>query len=178
MVVAFRDGFTGIAIRATNPGFLDRLRRIRSIQSGIPHIAQIADIVDDVVVCEMAEGCLVWEEEQPPNCDAIEPALRETVAALGAANLVHCDIRPWNIFFSREDSKITLIDWSLSFFVDEPTRHSVSHIRDRGHAGTRETEIDPADIQKTLDVLRGHATPESQWNHPYSEFSWRPEWCR
>ena len=121
----------------------------------------------------------MWEIEDKddlPSVKSLDDALQGIVRELRNSNLVHSDIRPWNLFYS-ETKEFKLIDWGFSFFIgNQPFGNTTNHLRDRGHSERPHKDIDSVDAQRTLQVFKSEISPEDAWNHKYPSWSWRPNW--
>jgi RIO-like serine/threonine protein kinase len=111
-----KNGFTGYAREVSGPE-LSHLQRIKNVQTSIPHVAPIHEITAGVIISKEAVGELVWEmETAPDHLDKIKAALAETRNELERQNLVHADIRPWNIMFDEATNQTTLFRLGLQLF--------------------------------------------------------------
>ncbi|MBI3461714.1 MAG: hypothetical protein HY000_01440 [Planctomycetes bacterium] len=170
---------TGVAVHCTRQSRLDVVKHLYATQNRVPHLAKILRICEDVAVFEFAQGSLLWHLETV-DVEFIQTRLRETVQALRDQDVVHGDIRPWNVVLSRSvPQQLWLIDWDLAIRISSPDQEIINnHLRDRGHSGRPLEEIDLADLQRSVNVIRGEITPEQAWNHDPNSFGWRPPWCR
>jgi hypothetical protein len=119
LCIAIKDGMKYFAFKICRPAYPNHFCRIRSIQDSIPHMARMVGPIEDVVLLQEAEGELLWEMEAASDPVAVEDQLIEFAHGTQNNQLVHGDLRPWNVFFDN-DRGVQVIDWwSLSSFVDD-----------------------------------------------------------
>ncbi len=97
----------------------EHYQRIEGIQASISRMARMV-VVEDVVLLEKAPGQKLWEMDTAPNyAEMVECQLIEFARSTQANQLIHGDLRPWNVFFDA-DHGVQVIDWlCLSSFVDD-----------------------------------------------------------
>lgn len=178
VITAIRENCAGIVSEGP-PRHFTRLRK--ALQS-VPLAAQIIDVFDlgrqsGFALFDKIEGTLVWhlEGSDRPQLSSVESALHSFVSSLRPLNLVHADIRPWNIIFRPSDSAFRFIDWGFSFFAGEPKAHATCHLNDCNHCNTPVMEIDHTDMKRTITTLRNPSCFESLYKYPNTRFKWRPE---
>jgi hypothetical protein len=145
---AEKDGKRFVAVPAK-----EHFSRIINIQDSIPHMARMSEMRDGHVLMEVAPGELVWHLERIDNPQIIEAQLTDFVAATSALDLVHQDIRPWNVFW--DGTNITVIDWGNSRF---------------GKDGA-----DAGDVLRMGRQMRGEITFTEAWGW---SIAWHPAWCK
>ncbi len=163
--------------------YRERLQGIRRVQSQIPEAAQIFKIIPgsgefDIALIEYIDDSLLWELEEGsrPPLDIVVDSLDKLVTNLASADLVHADIRPWNLFYESKTSSLRCIDWGFSFFVGgRKYDNTEEHLRQRGHLNRDEREIDREDADRTIRVLRSPDSLEREWVHGSGkQVTWRP----
>src|ERR1700730_8925526 len=100
--IALKGGLEHFAFRVCPPDHPDHYQRIRSVQDSIPNMARMVGPVEDVDLLERASGEKRWEMDSAPGyAQIVEDQLIEY--ALGTKNnqLIHGDLRPWNVFFDK-----------------------------------------------------------------------------
>lgn len=101
--------------------------RLQKIISGIrhPNVAQIIDYgkhdnVEYEIYDYFAEGTV--EDEKQLNSRFIEkvfvPAVNEGLYALHKNGVVHCDLKPGNLFFVKDKSSVVIGDFGVSGLMD------------------------------------------------------------
>lgn len=160
---------------------VERFKAIKGIQDQLPHAAKILEIIDNIVITEKVHGKLLWEIEDKvdlPSEESLESELLSIVGELKNSNLVHGDIRPWNLFYNSETKDLKLIDWGFSFFIGKRLfGNTQNHLNERGHSGRPHADIDSIDAQRTLRVFKREISPEKAWDHKEKSWSWRPNWA-
>jgi len=177
LVYVRKGTFKGVATVTNDSREMEHIRRIAQVQDGIRHIAKIREIIGHIIVYDEAPGELVWESEQRPPVTAFDRMGQEFLSDLRRTNLVHADIRPWNVFFEPKTQSFTFIDWGFSFFIGDQIDHLRCHIQSRGHALSDGFSISQKDLEFNVQILQGTTTPETAWRHSSAEFEWRPPWC-
>jgi hypothetical protein len=163
------------------PERVAHFRKTAAVQDQLPMAAKILEIVENrVAIVERVGGTLLWElEDNLPPVSEINHALGLFVSCLMRVNLIHADIRPWNVFYDSTRKEFRVIDWGFSFFngdqVDPKTR---GHLQGRGYRDTPHQAVDGMDATKTVQVLRGEVSYESAWHHGPNEMEWRPKWAK
>jgi serine/threonine protein kinase len=94
--------------------------------SGIPNIAQYVEHFDTeqnlIIVCEYCKGIELFEyicnheRMSEPDAKYIFKQLCTAMVAAHKKGVIHRDLKPENIIIN--DSKVTIIDWGLSFYPD------------------------------------------------------------
>jgi hypothetical protein len=186
---AIKDGVKYFAFKICEHDTPDRYRRIQSIQVSIPRMARMEGPIENVVLLEEARGSLLWEMEPAPDATVVESQLIEFALGTKQNQLIHGDLRPWNVFFDN-DCGVQVIDWwCLSSFVDDlvgdrPRRQDL--IQEGKHYAMfhRElvavgdfTDIDLTDAQRIGKLLRGEIRFSQAWPAS-SPWPWYPGWCR
>ena len=167
--------------------------RIVNIQNSIPRMARLVGPFDDVILAEEATGTSLWDLDSVPDCGRVERELVEFAHATQEHNLIHGDLRPWNVYYDDRYG-VQVIDWvSLSSFVDDligqdPRRHDLTQDQNgvKGHywrfhpaliAQQAFTEIDVTDARLIGKLLKGEmrrlrdAWPDAHRLEAY------PKWC-
>jgi hypothetical protein len=169
----------------------DHYQRIRTIQDSIPRMARMVGPLEDVVLLEAAQGDLLWDLDKAPDPAVVEAQLIEFALATRKLQLIHGDLRPWNVFFDNERGVQVIDWWCLSAFVDDLLPRGVLPARradllGQGHyakfhpelvAQGKLTEIDEEDARRIGKLLRGDIGLNEAWQ-PVYQLSRRPAWCR
>jgi hypothetical protein len=169
----------------------DHYQRIRTIQDSIPRMARMVGPFEDVVLLEAAQGDLLWDLDKAPDPAVVEAQLIEFALATRKLQLIHGDLRPWNVFFDNERGVQVIDWWCLSAFVDDLLPRGVLPARradllGQGHyakfhpelvAQGRLTEIDEEDARRIGKLLRGDISLSEAW-HPVYQLSRCPAWCK
>jgi Phosphotransferase enzyme family len=184
---AIKGGVKYYAFKICGHDNPDHYRRIQSIQASIPRMVRMEGPIEDVVLLEEARGEILWEVEPVPDPAVVENQLIEFALGTKANQLIHGDLRPWNVFFDK-DCGVQVIDWwCVSSFVDdlignEPRRRDLieGHYA-RFHANLvaqrNFTVIDLADAHRIGKLLRGDIGFSQAWPAS-SPWPWYPAWCR
>lgn len=157
------------------------LNRIFAVQSKIPEAARIERLLElsaakSAAMIELIPGTVLWElEHDRPSLASVRCDLDEFVANLRSVQLVHGDIRPWNVLVEQQSGRLRFIDWGFSFFFEDrvPAR-AISHFKARGNGELPIDAIDRTDAERTLAVLLDPGRAEALWRHTRSAFTWRP----
>ena len=169
----------------------DHYQRIRTIQDSIPRMARMVGPFEDVVLLEAAQGDLLWNLDKAPDPAVVEAQLIEFALTTRKLQLIHGDLRPWNVFFDNERGVQVIDWWCLSAFVDDLLPRGVLPARradllGQGHyakfhpelvAQGKLTEIDEEDARRIGKLLRGDIGLSEAWQ-PVYQLSRRPAWCR
>jgi Phosphotransferase enzyme family len=189
--IATKDGIKYFAFTILPPEHPDHHKRIASIQESIPHMARIVGPFDDVVLLEKAPGQKLWEMDNAPDyAVTVEHQLIQFALATKKNNLIHGDLRPWNLFFDP-DRGVQVIDWLyLSSFVndligDPPRRadligegkHYFKFHRDLV-VERRFTDIDLEDARIIGKLVRGEIGRLSDAWPQADRRTWYPQWCK
>lgn len=165
----------------TRLDFTERLQSIMQVQSAIPFAAQILEVVPvndhmAVALIEHIDGTLLWElESNRPSLLTVQQHLQDFVAELNQVNLVHADIRPWNIFYQATTGSFRSIDWGYAFFIGGSKYSGTpEHLATRGHADSNEAEIDSKDVERTIHVLGNPSQVDAVWHNPPGSHVWHP----
>lgn len=196
--IASKGGVKYYASKISLPDCSDHHRRIQRIQDSNPRMAKIVLPVEDVILSEEARGQNLWGMETPPDPDTVEAQLLEFAEWTRTHDLVHGDLRPWNVFFD-DIHGVQVIDWPiLSAFVDDlqshgglpPRRldlvtpvstptgspgHYYAFHRDLVERGAF-TEIDRMDALLIGKLLRGEIELREAW--PGISLSRYPPWLK
>jgi len=148
-------------------------------------------VIDDIVLLEKARGQKLWEMETAPQyADTVEYQLIEFARSTQDNQLIHGDLRPWNIFFDAEQG-VQVIDWiCLSSFVDDlvgdqPRRRDLVEGEDahyvKFHSGLvarrNFAEIDLADARLIGQLLKGDIRRLGAAWPRADPRPWYPHWC-
>jgi hypothetical protein len=189
--IAIKDGVEHFAFTICDPEYPDHYRRIESLQGSIPRMARMVGPIEDVVLLEKAHGIKLWEMDTAPDyASAVEGQLIEFALGTQKNELIHGDLRPWNVFFHK-DRGVQVIDWwKLSSFVDdlvgdsprrrdliEVGKHYVTFHPDLV-AQARLTEIDLTDARLIGGLLRGEIGRLSEAWPQADRRPWYPPWCK
>jgi len=188
--IAIKGGVKHYAFKVCPPDHPDHHRRIQTIQGSAPRMAKIVGPIEDVVLSVEARGQNLWEMDICPDPEIVEDHLLEFAMWTQTHDLIHGDLRPWNVFYDHTFG-VQVIDWrDLSAFVDDllpqgtrPPRRSdllgVGHYAKfhptlvaRGHF----TEIDRTDARLIGKLLRAEIGLSEAWSGPHQ--SRRPPWCK
>jgi hypothetical protein len=190
LCIAIKGGVKHYAFRICDPDHPDHHRRIQSIEDLSLRMARFYVTAEGIVLSVEAPGHNLWEIEPAPDPNKVEDQLIEFALWTQRHQLIHGDLRPWNVFFDN-DRGVQVIDWpKLSAFVDDllprgdlPPRRN--DLLGHGHyanshpalvARCNFTEIDMRDARLIGKLLRGEIGLAGAWprgSHP----SWRPSWC-
>jgi hypothetical protein len=190
LCIASRGSVKHYAFRISAPDHPDHHRRIQSIADSTPRVAAIVGPFEDIVLSVEAKGQNLWSMATPPDPATVEGQLLEFAGWTEAHNLIHGDLRPWNVFFD-DHFGVQVIDWrNLSAFVDDllprdgvPPRRI--DLLGEGHyakfhpdlvALAKFTEIDRRDAMLIAKLLRGEIGIREAWLGPHP--TWFPDWCR
>jgi hypothetical protein len=189
--IAMKNGVEHFAFQLCSPDDdPGHYRRIQSVQSTIPHMAKMVGPIEDVILLERARGKKLWELENAPDYAAVvERQLIDFALGTQRNQLIHGDLRPWNVFFD-EDHGVQVIDWwNLSSFVDDlvgdlPRRrdlvgegkHYVTFHADLV-AERHFTEIDLADARLIGRLLKREIGRLSEAWPQVDRRPWYPSWC-
>jgi Phosphotransferase enzyme family len=191
LCIAEKGGARHYAFKICAPDDPDHHRRIQSIEDLSPRVARFYVTVEGIVLSVEAPGHNLWEIEPAPDPHTVEAQLIEFALWTQRHQLIHGDLRPWNVFFDN-DHGVQVIDWlNLSAFVDDllprgelPPRRN--DLLGHGHyanvypdlvAERNFTEIDLRDARLIGKLLKGEIGLAGAWprgSHP----SWRPSWCK
>jgi Phosphotransferase enzyme family len=158
-------------------------RRIVQNQHQLKMVPKLVHFAESIFLIEKCEGTLVWEtDDNAQFCDQLPSALAQFVSSLGRVGLVHGDIRPWNIFYDRNNKEFKIIDWGFSFFLGEdlskePLWHLRDHLQARGHDLAKPHQVDHTDALKTEQIVKGTLRLEDAWLHQADDIEWRPSWA-
>jgi RIO-like serine/threonine protein kinase len=117
-------------------------------QEQLRMVPKLVYVAENIFLIEECGGTLLWEaDDNAEFCDQLPSALARFVSSLARVGLVHGDIRPWNIFYDRNNKKFKIIDWAFSFFLGEdlsavPLWHLRDHLQARGHDLAKPHQID------------------------------------
>ncbi len=190
LCIAIKAGVRYYASKIAHPDHPDHHRRIQSLDVS-PRVARFFVTAEGIVLSEEAQGRNLWEIQPAPDHRQIEAQLIEFALWTRRHQLIHGDLRPWNVFFDN-DHGIQVFDWSmLSSFVsdllpsgDLPRRRG--DLLGNGHyakchpdlvAEDNYLEVDRRDALLIGKLLRGEIGLSGAWP-PESHPSWRPSWCR
>jgi hypothetical protein len=82
-------------------------------------MARMLEPIKDVVLLEEARGDNLWHMRIRPDPAIVEDQLIEFALATKRYDLIHGDLRPWNVFCDNEQG-VQIIDWwCLSSFVSD-----------------------------------------------------------
>jgi hypothetical protein len=171
----------------------DHYRRIRSIQDSIPRMARMIGPFEDIVLLERCHphARKLWEMDDAPDyAGVVECQLIEFALGTRSNQLVHGDLRPWNVFFDINHGVQVIDWWCLSSFVDDlvgdlPRRRDL--IEEGKHyvkfhpdlvAQRNFTEIDLTDARLVGRLLRGEIGRLSQAWPQTDPRPWYPLWCK
>lgn len=174
--VAKRDGV--LYYCAEDPGWYQRLLEV---QSSIPHMAPIAEIIHGVTLVEEVKGDLLWHIDDAANFEPmITCSLLEFATALRGHGFIHGDLRPWNVFVLSDRKAIKVIDWNCGWPVDEldkrPDLTNADGHYTRFGGGQNPEHLDELDARRIGGLLRGEVSYTSAWpQHPPHP---RPAWCK
>lgn len=193
--IATKSGVTHYAFKVRTPDCVhdhaDHYQRIRTIQDSIPRMARMVGPFEDVVLLEAAHGHLLWDLDKAPDPVTVEAQLIEFALGTGKNQLIHGDLRPWNVFFDDEHGVQVIDWWCLSSFVDDLLPRGVlpprrADLLGEGHyvkfhpdlvAQGKLTEIDQEDARRIGKLLRGDIGLSEAWQ-PVYQISPRPAWCK
>jgi hypothetical protein len=116
---AARDGVKYFAFRIAAPDSPGHYERIERIQESIPHMARMVGPIGDIVLLEEAHGHLLWDLDKAPEPAVVEAQLMEFARGTARNQLIHGDLRPWNVFFDSERGVQVIDWWFLSSFIDD-----------------------------------------------------------
>jgi len=189
LYLATKGGVRHYARRISHPEQPDHYRRIAKIEDFTPRMARIIGPIEDVVLSVEAPGEKLWEMEIRPDPEIVEAHLLQFQRWAKAHDLVHGDLRPWNVFFDQHHAA-QVIDLNLSAFVDDllsrdnlpPRRVDLL----TGHyakchpdlvAERNYMEIDRCDALRIGKLLRGEIGLSGAWPPGLVPLR-RPSWCR
>jgi hypothetical protein len=191
LCIAMKGGTNHYAFKISLPDSPDHHQRIQRIQEVCPRVAKMVGPIEDVILSVEAPGHNLWEIGSAPDPDMVEAQLIEFALWGQRHELIHGDLRPWNIFFDQNHG-VQVIDWrEVSAFVDDllprdgqsPRRYDL--LDGQGHytrfhrdlvAQGNFTQIDLRDAQSIGKLLRGEVGLTGAWPDG-SIPSWRPPWC-
>jgi hypothetical protein len=168
----------------------EHYQHIQEIQTSISRMARMV-VIEDVVLIEKARGQKLWEMDTAPNyAEIVERHLIEFARSTHDNQLIHGDLRPWNVFFDA-DHGVQVIDWlCLSSFVDDlvgdlPRRRDLVEGQDahyvKFHSGLvaqhNFTEIDLANARLIGMLLRGKIGRLGEAWPRADPRPWYPHWC-
>jgi len=191
LCIAVKGGVKHYVFRIGAPDCPEHHRRIQGIEDVSHRMARFEVTDQGVLLSVEASGQNLWEMEPAPDPHIAEAQLIEFALWTQKHQLIHGDLRPWNVFFDSEVG-VQVIDWrDLSAFVDDllprgelPPRRS--DLLGHGHYATAHadlvaqgnfTEIDLRDARSIGKLLNGDIGLAAAWprgSHP----SWRPSWCK
>ncbi len=120
---ATKGGVTYYAFKVGTPDCVhdhaDHYQRIQAIQDSIPRMARMVGPFEDVVLLEAAHGDLIFNLDKVPDPARVEAQLIEFALGTRMNQLIHGDLRPWNVFFDSEHGVQVIDWWCLSSFVDD-----------------------------------------------------------
>jgi hypothetical protein len=187
--IAIKGGVEHFAFVVRYPDHPDHYRRIQRIQGSIPHMARMVGPMEDIVLLERAHGQKLWEMNAAPDyAEVVERQLIEFALGTQKSQLIHGDLRPWNVFFDS-DRGVQVIDWwNLSSFIDDlvgdpPRRRDLveNHYRTfypKLVAEGNFTGIDLADARLIGKLLRGEIRRLTEAWPPADRRPWYPPWCQ
>jgi len=190
LTVATKDGVNYFAFKICAPDHPDHHRRIQSIQDPTPRMAKIVGPFEDVVLSSEVPGQNLWNMDVPPDPQIVEAQLREFALWTSCHQLIHGDLRPWNVIIDPLHG-VKVIDWrDLSAFVDDlEPMHGLPPRRcdllGQGHYGSfhpglvaqkKFLEIDESDVHLIGKLLRGEIGLSEAWRKPHP--SNLPSWCK
>jgi serine/threonine protein kinase len=110
-----------LASRAHHPGLVD-IRAARVASDGIPYL--VMEYLDGETLGEAADTRTL----ELPTVLAIAAQVSAALAALHAAGVMHCDVKPENIFVigAPDNLRVKLIDFGVSRLADEPPADEVT----------------------------------------------------
>jgi len=177
VITAEKDGhaaFVFLASREEAQHFL----RVRGIQDEVVGAAKIVKVIEErVFIVERAPGTLLWHiEDGLPKAESLRNALDLFVGSLERVGLVHCDLRPWNVFYDPRKG-FTVIDWGFSFFTGDSRSEKMSgHLKASGHTQPF-LQVDRVDADRIVQLVEGKLGWEDAWGHP-NEVTWGPPWAK
>ena len=191
LCVATKGGVRHYAFRIGAPDHPDHHRRIQCIEDVSPRMARVEVTAEGILLSVEARGQNLWEMEPVPDLRRVEAQLIEFALWTKKHQLIHGDLRPWNVFLDSEYG-VQVIDWrDLSAFADDlltrgelPARRS--DLLGDGHYATfypglvaqrNFTEIDLTDARLIGKLLRGEIGLAEAWPRG-SRPSWCPSWCK
>jgi hypothetical protein len=191
LCVATRDGTRHYASKIVHPDHPDHHRRIQGLDAS-PRAANFFVTPEGIVLSVEASGQNLWETEPVPDPRQIGAQLIEFALWTQRHQLIHGDLRPWNVFFDNHRG-VQVIDWAmLSAFVDDllprgelPPRRFDLFDEGKHYAKSHPelvargdfTGIDRCDALLIGKLLKGEIGLSEAWprgSHP----SWRPSWCK
>ena len=190
LCIATKGDVNHYAFKVCDPDHPDHHRRIQRIQDSCARMAKIV-VIQDVVLSTEARGQNLWGMEIPPDSKIVEAQLLEFAEWTKKHDLVHGDLRPWNVFYDHHEG-VQVIDWrDLSAFVDDLQPRDTSPARradllGNGHYGKFHpelveqgtfTEIDQLDARQIGKLLRAEIKPGEAWPGLYSSLQ-PPPWCK
>jgi hypothetical protein len=193
--IATKNSVTYYAFKVGTPDCVhdhaDHYERIRTLQDSIPRMARMVGPFEDVVLLEAAHGQLLWDLDKAPDPAIVEAQLIEFALGTARNQLIHGDLRPWNVFFDSEHGVQVIDWWCLSSFVDDLLARGVLPARradllGQGHyakfhpelvAGGKLTDIDQEDARRIGKLLRGDIGLSEAWQ-PVYRITPRPTWCK
>ena len=193
--IATKNSLTYYAFKVGTPAcvhdHVDHYERIRTLQDSIPRMARMVGPFEDVVLLEAAHGQLLWDLDKAPDPTIVEAQLIEFALGTARNQLIHGDLRPWNVFFDSEHGVQVIDWWCLSSFVDDLLPRGVLPARradllGQGHyakfhpelvARGKLTDIDQEDARRIGKLLRGDIGLSEAWQ-PVYQITPRPAWCK
>ena len=178
---ATRDGVRYFAFKISGPDSPDHYERIRSIQDSIPHMAKMVGPIGDIVLLEEAHGHSLWDLDKAPDPGVVEAQLIEFALGTEKNQLIHGDLRPWNVFFDSERGVQVIDWWFLSSFIDDllprgPLPPRRADLLGEGHyvkfhpdlvIKGKLTGIDREDARRIGKLLRGDIGLSEAWQSVY-----------
>ena len=109
-----------LASCARHPGLVD-IRAARVASDGIPYL--VMEYLDGETLGAAADNRVL----ELPTILSIAAQVAAALAALHAAGIMHCDVKPENIFITEpRNPRVKLIDFGVSRFAHEPHPEEVT----------------------------------------------------
>jgi len=127
-----------------------------------------------LVLFDLLIGGNLWELEvnERPNIHSIEKFLCNAIKELNNNQLVHADIRPWNIIW--DEHNFNLIDFRFSYmFNGNLFGNTFNHLNERHYLKSKEL-IDLYDANSTILTLLKPDLLFRLWKIPNDEFNQLP----
>jgi hypothetical protein len=191
LCIAVKGGVKHYAFKICAPDDPKHHRRIQRIEDLCPRMARFEVTAEGILLSVEAPGHNLWELEPAPDPRIVEAQLTEFALWTKQQQLIHGDLRPWNVFVDNDQS-VQVIDWrNLSAFVDDLLPHGDVPPRridllGNGHyansypdlvARCDFTDIDLRDARSIGRLLTGEIGLAQAWPQG-SRPSWRPSWCK